>query len=160
MFARIRRLGWGLLALLGLAGVLAGVPWYAWRAHVESRWPVVDGRVREVRVQGRHARMSVPRYEVLLTYEYEVGGALRTGRTWAAGHELWCWTEAGAEERARELAPGTPVTVHYDPGDPDDAVLVLEAGRDALFWAGVGSLWMLMGVAGWRRKRPEPVSRF
>lgn len=157
---RVGRWGSAGVFLLGAYTLLVGVPALAWHAHVEERWPSVDGEMCAAEVRHRGGRSNYLKYELDLVYTYRVAGRRFDGRRWAAGNDLDFWTEASAVERAAELAPGTRVRVFHDPEDPADAVLALEAGRSAFMKFLVGALAVTIGIGGWRRKRPELVSRY
>jgi Protein of unknown function (DUF3592) len=100
-------------------------------------------------------------YSAKLRYSYQVAGAKLVGEKYRYG--VWSSNDGTAQRTVAALPVGKPVTVHYSPSDPSDAVLVtgLE-GMDlfiAMFMAPFNlimlGIWYAALVAVWRRgKQP------
>lgn len=102
-------------------------------ASASTSWPTAPGIVTTSGVieeviedQGNsdksHIR-KIHRYQVDLRYAYQVGNRDFVGTT-----ANWGWTDVHglrelAEKAASQYSPGQPVTVHYDPERPGNAVL-------------------------------------
>jgi hypothetical protein len=102
-------------------------------ASASGRWPTVSGIVTTAGVieeaiedQGNSNKSIIHRtyrYQVDLRYAYQVGNRDFVGTT-----ANWGWTDIYglrelAEKAASRYTPGQPVTVHYDPEQPGNAVL-------------------------------------
>jgi hypothetical protein len=112
---------------LGLAMIAGFLLWYRAEAGLQREardWPTTAGIVIEaqvVPVSGRGGRSYAP----VARYRYQVAGrSYRSDRIWFAGQgQTW----RDADEAAAFLepyAPGTAVTVTYDPDDPSTAILL------------------------------------
>ena len=83
----------------------------------------------------------------VVSYEYVVNGILYTGRRISLSGYGVDNTPSGATEQVeRHYAPGTTVTVWYDPAHPADAVLIRMAGRDIWQLAYFGAALVLIGL--------------
>ena len=63
-------------------------------------------------------------YSPEVTYSYSVGGERYTGTRVAAGMDIVVDKRSDAAAILPARQPGATATVHYDPGDPDDAYLL------------------------------------
>lgn len=133
--------GWLGLSLI----IVGGVVTLAWlRIHRQAaglrQWPsapgvVVGGELRTlISVQafvlsqgGLH-----PRAEPRIEYEYQVDG--HTYRSDKVRMGTWSLSVRDAAQVIRNYAPGVPVTVYYDPADPQHAVLDRTGGGE---WGGL-----------------------
>ncbi len=75
---------------------------------------------RFVRLAGRAASASY--WTLAVRFDYAVGGVTRSGERFALEFHSWFLDEPEAAAAAARFHPG-PVTVWYDPRDPDTAVL-------------------------------------
>jgi|DewCreStandDraft_4_1066084.scaffolds.fasta_scaffold84837_2 CBS domain-containing protein len=135
---------------LGLIAVGGGLMLMWWRIRQQQtgarRWPstvgvVTGGDVRTlISVQayvlsqgGLH-----PRAEPRIEYEYQVNGQVYHSDKVRLG--TWSLSVRDAAQVIKDHAPGTPVTVYYDPTGPHRAVLDRTGGGE---WGGV-----LVGLLG------------
>lgn len=124
------------LAALGLLGLLLsgfGVSFIADGLQARS-WPVVDGRVVSTTVRvdmptgnsgaTREAREAHWRYYPSITYRWVVDGRPHTGSRYQLGttHPKLRQREE-AQAAAARYPVGSTVRVHYNPANPDQAVL-------------------------------------
>jgi hypothetical protein len=94
-------------------------------------WPVADGTVTSVRVTwsgGTRSGMAVKKYFYQVRYRYQVEGRTLSGTRYSLGTgptaSRHFSTEEEARAEARERYPiGSRVEVHYDPENPELAVL-------------------------------------
>ena len=116
--------------VLGLSGLLLSLICLALiRMDLRSRkWPTVEGEItasrteREATGWDRDHHMThawVPE----IRYAYEVGGTQFHGRRIGNSVYSSSW-RGGARRVAHRYPSGKVVTVHYDPADPTQAVLV------------------------------------
>ena len=156
--AALALLGMGVLTLLiGAAGLWAAASLAA-SGDASQGWAQTKGRVIASGVETRRdvsatdlGRFGPDRYEHLpaVRYTYTVRTQMHTADRVRFG-ERNAERGAGGRERAQaeaDLYPeGADVTVHYDPADPDTAVL--EPGRQGTPWMiGVGGVAALAGLA-------------
>jgi hypothetical protein len=97
------------------------------KASASSRWPSVSGRVRNS-TPPRGNAIFVSRSDSDFAYTFDVNGSTYTGHT-VYPHILWRRT--AALKMAEAYPPGSTVTVHYSPGDPANACLVVGLGVGA-----------------------------
>jgi hypothetical protein len=102
------------------------------RAGVSQSWPSVPGIVQSSKIEKRLNGVPMMIYRLALTYRYDVDGrpyhgdTVQFGPRWAASRRL-------IEKLAEKYPGGAAVTVHYDPKDPNVAVLETSdamAGQD------------------------------
>lgn len=103
---------------------------HAWRAQRSKTWPNTSGTI----IESRGGTSSKPALDdIHLSYSYAVQGQLFTSHRWRIGHNGLDGTRLAAR-----YAVGQSVTVYYEPGNPQSAVL--DTGLDA-------TPFMMMGVA-------------
>lgn len=85
-------------------------------------WPTVTGTLNAIDLEERHVFRTGTRQVLRVDYSYDVGGTRYRGERFAyaprlliQGHDL--------EQIAQRYRPQGPVTVHYNPAFPADAVL-------------------------------------
>jgi hypothetical protein len=83
-------------------------------------WPTVPGVVADSASVDMEGRRGNP--EIAIRYSYTVDGRARVGSRYRS--DTFLNSTWRLERVARTLPAGTPVTVHYNPADPADAVLV------------------------------------
>jgi len=123
------------------------------RARASTGWPTVQGRVltRDVKEFTISLRWSTrTSYMPVLTYAYEV-----SGRSYRSDVIQFGLTHVKTREEAERIlgsnTPGKPVQVHYDPENPEVAVLQHGSHRA---WRAIGSgvfLIALPFVLAWLR---------
>ncbi len=150
--------GWLGLSLVIVGGVVT-LAWLRIHQRVASmrQWPSVPGVVTggELRtlisVQafvlsqgGLH-----PRAEPRIEYEYQTDGQIYRSDKVRLG--TWSLSVRDAAQVIKDYAPGAPVTVYYDPADPQHAVLDRTGGGEwggillGLISAAVGVMLLLAG---------------
>jgi hypothetical protein len=129
---------WGGLTALGVFVFSFGILNLK-RARASAGWPTVQGRVltrdvKEMTIRGRWSSRTA--YMPTLTYEYVV-----SGHTYRSNVIQFGLTNVKTREEAEQIlgsnTPGKPVQVHYDPENPQVAVLQ-HGNRRALRMIGTG----------------------
>ena len=133
------------LPILVLLGAVFGVvAFFRGRrlASASMRWPTVSGKVTTSSVieeviedkssDDKSVIRKIYRYQVDLRYAYQVGKRdfVGTAANWG-GTAIYGLREL-AERDAGHYRPGQPVTVHYDPERPGNAVLEPDNRRGSL----------------------------
>jgi predicted lipid-binding transport protein (Tim44 family) len=118
----------GILFLIGVACLREIVADFR-RVQGSQRWRPAQGTVTRRHINDRSAGEGSGReYQVEVSYGYHVSGerfeslALRL----TSGGRKWHGKRTGAEEDAQAYPVGLPVTVFYDPVDPEQAALSLD----------------------------------
>ena len=152
------------LIVLGVGWLFLFVPRFARtlrRAIASTRWPKADGSVIssevDMRLLGRggmahgggrvhQTHIFVPR----IIYEYAVNGVTYSSGTLSFGRVSY--SMKSATQIVSEYTEGKPVAVHYDPGNPDIAVLetagVHFAVARAVFVTCLGLVFLGLGIWG------------
>ena len=115
----------GLFLLLpaALGWIITARAWTALsRARASRAWQTTHGVVTAVSL--RRVSGKTPYHEVQVAYDYWVDGDRYSGRrrlftSWP----VFSQPRKQADETAARYAPGTSVTVRYDPSDPGEAVI-------------------------------------
>lgn len=171
----IARFGVALAAAMCLSGSLL-MGFFLTRIFLEARasadWPTTAGILRKAEV----ARTSVNFYYADVAYTYAVAGNAYSGSRIAASDGEYKDRD-GAVQALQGLQVGQPVTVYYNPVDPDRSVLRPGAGLaeyillclpSAVFCYGIYLVRLLNRTrrrrdpgaeAGERDKRPEFMDR-
>ena len=129
----------GLVYLAFAALSFGAAGWYHRRVYAKSKWPTTLGKLVERGV----ARAPNGYFTAVVKYRFVVGGKEHDGDTlWA----LATTTRRQAVMRQIVDKLPDPVTVHYDPADPQRSFLVVNPR--GYFWLliGVGALAALMSV--------------
>jgi hypothetical protein len=98
-----------------------------------AQWPTVQGNITSSETTSGTQPNGETYYRLNTRFEYEVEGILY--------YSTQSWYVAGPEEE-REYPPGTRVTVHYDPLEPQTSVI--EPGKLLNEW-----LARLVPAIGW-----------
>jgi hypothetical protein len=103
---------------------------FNWRRAVAKSWPVTTGRVVASETTLLYAPAPIVRFRYTVGGEEYESDKIQFGR-------LSSWTEDTARRVATRYPVGAHVKVHYDPDDPDTAVLELahDAARRGV-WMG------------------------
>ena len=162
------RLGYACLCFIGaFCGFALGwmESWQGWRS---QSWPTVQGEM--VRVGTRDALVSSSNsskslspsrqaWQARVDYRYKVGGRIYTMGRIHAYTEISHRSESAALAEASRWKPGDTVTVHYNPADPEFAVLVPGFLVYDLWGKAVLGLVFLAGGIGllmsWRKNRTK-----
>ncbi len=127
-------------------------------ARASESWPSTPGTVLSSKVVKQGGRGS-HFYEVLATYDYEVAGLVHHGNRIGFYREGNFEDASDANAFVAHYKPGARVDVYYDPGAPDDAVLV-RGGQHTGFaaialFAGVGVGFLVAAIACFLRARRQ-----
>ncbi|MGE3690738.1 MAG: DUF3592 domain-containing protein [Novosphingobium sp.] len=120
-------------------------------------WPMTQGHVLTSDIQARTHTVGntggrSTAYYAHVVYQYRVGGADYVGNRMSPGAELGYGSRNRAMARAARYPVGAEVTVWYNPLDPNEAVLDLNAPRmTLLYWIGGCMLLFLLfsGAFAW-----------
>jgi hypothetical protein len=133
-----------LFILLGL-GLLAYGVIVLRKGHDSHRWPSVQGQtiVSQIRlVEWEDGAAIWPEIE----YEYHIPPHTFRGRGIAFGHTANLALPGEAERLVTRYPAGEPVTVHYNPTRPQEAVLEQGAGCGAYSALVIGILFIIVGM--------------
>lgn len=118
------------------------------KAKAAEAWPTVPGVVLSSGLQENHHYDSSDHrteinYEPVVQYQYSLMGQNYTGTHISFGNMSYDYRTA-----SKKIAPypqGTPVTVHYDPNNPTNAVLETKAAGGVMLLI-MGILFMVIGI--------------
>ncbi len=96
--------------------------WNSARARAAAAWPTVPGTVERSQVKQGASSRGLIYHRLMLAYRYEVGGRRYEGDRVQFGPQ-WVSSLALIERLAAKYPARAQVTVRYDPGAPDTAVL-------------------------------------
>ena len=160
-----------ILVVLGAALTIGSVAWYVWASGrvAEARdWPrtegiVVSTRIDEQRTQiadtqrgSRSTSRTVLSYVPVVAYTYRVGDRLYSSDTvWLTGGRSWD-SPAGAEAFLVDYPRGGRVILVYDPGDPSDAALIVEAPAPLIL--SIALMGLILLAVGWLVPRRRPAN--
>jgi hypothetical protein len=131
----------------GLVFIGAAINQYMKAKKAEKTWLTVPGAVlnSEVKISRHHGskgRTTVT-YEPTVSYQYKIKNQSYNGNHIGFGTTTY---SKGKAEKIIALYPmGSPVTVHYDPADPSQAVLETKAKAGVTFLA-LGIILIVLGV--------------
>lgn len=106
------------------------------KAHRSLLWPIADGKVvstnlaEHVSVENEPQRRSVS-YEPVIRYEYQIDNQHFSGQRIAFGADSFDYNTA--QKVLQRYPVDAAVQVHYDPNDPESAVLETTASGGTLF---------------------------
>lgn len=94
-----------------------------WLLYIQSQaWSSAAGQVNKSQVVS--IGLTHRTHEVAITYRYEVGGRQYNGKRLCFGAEKAIyWTPQQAEKVIARYPKDSRVTIHYEPGNPSNAVL-------------------------------------
>lgn len=146
----MRLIIYGIVGLFAAVLVVAGTGLIFWAgpslkvARESANWPTAQGRILSSEktyvttsttsspsssaILGRTDRKSWTSYRPSISYSYTVDGSEYE----STRLELGSIDMGRTDEYLQEFAEGKEVTVHYNPDDPEQAVLI--AGADATFY--------------------------
>ena len=117
----------------------------AMKSSSAANWPTVEGEVTVSRVNRRSTTdsdgHSSTAYDPIVVYHYEVDGTKHTSSRLAT-YRVANFTA----ETIDQQFPIGPVTVHYNPADAADAVLLTGVASDSYIPIGLGGVATLIGV--------------
>ena len=139
----------GICALLLLAGIglvcwaIGLLIWQFVEQYPSYSWPTVEGKVQsqDLRVAFKpHGRHHISKEtQLALSYEYAVAGQTYSGDQYSLWSQKYDDEEESVRSFAKEHQQGMPITVHYNPQNPAQAVLA--PGAD---WSG-SVAWLIFG---------------
>ena len=147
------------LCCLGLAGL--ALLWQngsAFLTAIEAKtWPTAPGRIEFVHVvtQPRANRDDHDTYLVVAGYTYDVGGARHKGDRLDFRDPLkheWL----AAQQVVLDYPRGEPIAVHYNPRNPEVAIVNVELWGENWVMFGLGLFFTALGIAAavmlWRAR--------
>ena len=142
----------GVFAAVGIGLVVFGLRERK-KAKATETWPIANGSIlssrmdqqtRTERNQGRtYTRTS---YTPNIEYTYTAGGQTYHGSRVFPGASM-SYDHGTAQNIVNRYQPGAAVAVHYDPGDPTQAVLETKAKGGNLFLI-LGGVFAVLGIVG------------
>jgi hypothetical protein len=144
------------LNLLGIAFVVGGplfalvlfvtAIYYRRRAHAARSWPAAQGIVLSSRVRASSGNRGGVGYMPHIVYRYKVGVQVHENARLSLDFKTRT-DEATAQAHANHYQVGQPVTVYYDPAQPDKSVI--EHVTPAVWWLYLlAGMTFIMGVIG------------
>jgi hypothetical protein len=123
-------------------------------ARASTRWPTTAGEITTSAVaeeQVEHqdddgGRRFFKRYRADIRYAYRVDARDYVGTTWKRGLMSLSASPGPATATIGRYPKGQRVTVHYDPADPQTAVLETHNGRAPIIVLVFGGLWAAAGA--------------
>lgn len=134
----------GLLGLCIAVGVLGLVAWQKHRRDVAATWPTVQGVITRAEIESAGTRKNnrpdgttivigsgdtqdrhksrVTNWRIAVHYEYTVGAIRYPGRTGDLGAQTT--RRAEAERQLERFPAGSALTVHYNPQDPAESMVL------------------------------------
>jgi hypothetical protein len=142
----------GVFAAVGVALLIFGLRDRK-KAKATENWPIAKGAIassrldqqtRTERNQGRtYTRTS---YAPVIEYSYEIGGRTYQGNRVFPGSTM-SYDLGTAQNIVNRYQPGSSANVHYDPGDPTQAVLETKSTGGNLFMI-IGGVFAFLGIVG------------
>ena len=144
-------LGCAALLAAGALGLILSRIGRLKRAVAAARaWPTAPGRVVGGRIEERS--IALPRggrgvsYGAMIEYEYEAAGRRHRCQRYSLSGPHYFSFERRARRLLARFPAGAAVTVSYDPAEPHNGVIALEA--PALFTFRV-IFWVCLALFGW-----------
>jgi hypothetical protein len=142
----------GVFAAVGIGLIIFGLRERT-KAKATETWPTANGTILSARLdqqtrterdQGRtYTRTS---YTPIIEYTYVVGGQTYQGSRIFPGASM-SYDHGSAQNIVNRYQPGAAVAVHYDLGDPTQAVLETKAKGGNLFLI-LGGVFAVLGIFG------------
>ena len=117
---------------------------------VARAWPTVPGRVVVGRIEVRSMSRGVS-YGAIIEYEYQVAGERHRSKRYSLSGPHYVSFKRRAQRLLSRFPAGTAVTVSYDPAEPHNGVIALQAPQIAMlrviFWVFfILIAWLVGGV--------------
>jgi Protein of unknown function (DUF3592) len=125
------------LTWTGTSGVIS--------ASMAKSWPTVQGMLRTKEIWMRYSPRGGTSYVPLMTYSYEVNGNTYTGEK-ISTYNLDSNSREDAQDVIDSYSADFPLTVHYSPSNPANAVLQIGSIPKNLAKAGIGCGALLVGL--------------
>lgn len=136
------------------AGALGLIQWRIGRLKravaVARAWPTAPGRVVAGRIDAR--TIALPRggrgvsYGAMIEYEYEAAGRRHRSQRYSLSGPHYFSFERRARRLLARFPAGAAVSVSYDPADPENGVISIDA--PAIFMFRV-VFWVCLALVGW-----------
>lgn len=140
------------LALAALAlGLAGGTAHILYRQHATAAWPATWAMVTQSEIRRKPGLLGVPADRHTLSYEYTVAGRPYVGNRWTTYFPFIDTTRNTPTARANATPLLEEVRVHYDPVDPQRAVV--SPGVRNREWAVGGTLALAMTILALRLLR-------
>ena len=119
------------------------------KARAAEAWPTAAGVIlssglEENRSYDQEEQRTEITYEPCVQYQYSLMGQLYQGNSLSFGKASYDFRTASKKIAA--YPQGAQVVVHYDPADPNKAVLETKSAGGIILYL-LGSLFMLIGLA-------------
>jgi hypothetical protein len=135
------------LAVFGLIG--AGLSYWGWtilqNARASASWPTAEGVISSSEVSHSTDAEGGDSYSPEVDYQYTVDGLPFSDSTIKFGENSYDRRRT-AEEIAATYPVGRPVTVYYDPEEPDNAVLEPGVSGGSYIVLGIGVIFILVAL--------------
>lgn len=147
---RRKYLGWGFVLAIGVAILTLGVSTLL-RSADTANWPTTNGVVinstyeKQVAGSNNHYPDGYI-YWPRVTYEYEVSG--RTYSSSRISTADWSMSYGAVQQVLSQYTIGTKIKAHYDPNDPNEAVLQTSVGTNTYIPTILGLGFTIIGVVG------------
>jgi hypothetical protein len=127
----------------------AGLSWWGWtivrNARASAEWPVVQGQITESELEVSRDDEGDDQYTPRVAYSYSVNGLSYQNFTIKFGETTYS-SERTALEILGRYPVGQAVNVHYDPADPDRAVLEAGVTGGSYIVLSVGLIFVLVSI--------------
>lgn len=135
-------------SLFGAAAIAWGL-YSLVQAYRSSHWPKAIGMVVTSVVEEYRDRSQTMMYRPAITYRYSVSGKEYVSSRRIFGGEMGVNWPGPAEKTISLYPAGATVTVHYDYGNPSEAVLQPGQYKIPLFAIAFGALFLIVGLFVW-----------
>lgn len=127
------------VVLVLVALLLAVIGWFQGRgARAAKNWSETKGEVMEAMVEKHRASTSdggkMTAYRPRIIYSYRINGRDYVGERLNFGTEVQSSIKTFADDKVKQFATGTQVTVFYDPQNPNEAALEKSAPSSRLLY--------------------------
>ncbi len=128
----------GYIVIIVIAAVFGAISfWYGWRTLQKNKlaagWPTVPGVIISAELDSYVKRDEdgdvTTMYTPLITYEYQVDGQGYTNNRVRVQAYAATNMQSVSSKKLEEYPVGSQVEVHYDPLNPEDALLEIGTGK-------------------------------
>ena len=120
------------------------------KAWATSKWPTVTGAMIESSLSSSRTFPGGGPFVVAVRYTYEVDGRVFQSERLRYGHDSFdnTYLEGAARKLLTRYSVGNPVTVRYNPADPNEAVLEGGVTGHTFLHVLVSAGFLVTGVQG------------
>ena len=127
----------GYIVIIVIAAIFGAISyWYGWRTMNKNKaaanWPTVPGVIISAELESyvKHDDGdATTMYRPLITYEYEVEGQVYTNNRVRVQAFVATNMQSVSSKKLEEYPVGGAVDVHYDPLNPEDALLEIDPSK-------------------------------